>query len=1134
MKTKFTKLTALLLAILCIFSSGITMVSAEEGNSVTDTTLEDVKALLNSISYDTYLQKYISVPIAKDTIEVKGVDYYADGTNAEGVAVNTYDGVEALYTPDDGTVAWKVNIPETALYSIVIEYYPVDGKSTSIERIFEINGEIPFTEARYLTMTKVWSNVYQVTLKDGESAQTYLDIAAKVGIEAITTYDTNEYTGKVYNYIVYTLPEDGWTSDITNKMTDEEFRMFTTDIDGNEIRPTMEPTPEWCEYDLKDIDGFYFENFQFYFQAGEQVISLEAKNEAVAIKSITLYPFTTAPSYADASADFANYNKGNDIIKIEAEVPTQVSSQTIYPIDDRTSAITSPSDTSKTLLNTIGGDKWQINGQWIRYSFSVNDSGLYEIAARFRQAILDGIFTSRALLIYSGEGVSEGEIGYYDGLPYAEANRLRFNYSTDWQSQALSYADENNEFIPLEFYFKQDVTYTIEFQVTLGDMGSIVRQVSESLTNINDCYLNILKLTGASPDEYRDYGFSRVMPDTIITLILESRNLYEIADLLAEYAGEKSSNVATLESVAWLLNRMGSDEDEIASNLEQLKSYIGSMGTWLSDAQTQPLTLDFLSIQSTEQQLPDAKANFFEAFMHELSSFWQSFFRDYSRMGAIAEESDTEQSIEVWLAYGRDQTQVIRNLINNDFTPDTGILVNLKLVAGNTLLPSILAQQGPDVYIGVSEDSVINYAIRGALLEVENYDGFEAIALDPDTKEFNDAAMLVLGIEDEYKEFHYYGLPETQNFQMMFLRTDILAELDIEIPKTWDDVLETIPVLQTNNMQIGMPNDYKIFLYQMGGTLFADDGMRINLDSNTALESFETMCNLFTMYSFPYKYDFANRFRTGEMPIGIASYNSTYNQLIVFATEIKGLWEFVPLPGIEQADGTINNVSVSTVSAVSMINGCEDEEAAWEFMKWHVGADCQTKYSNEMVAIIGPSAKHATANIKALAELPWTTEEYAQLSAQFENLASIPNYPGSYIIGRYTKFAFLAAIEDNADPITEMRSYITTINKEITRKRAEFSLETLEIGQTLFEKRIIQINTELDALDSSVKTQYADEINDVYAAINLANQNPKSSNTEGIAALYAAADALKVADATTFATIIVYLNNSAKALSTYL
>jgi hypothetical protein len=146
-------------------------------------------------------------------------------------------------------------------------------------------------------------------------------------------------------------------------------------------------------------------------------------------------------------------------------------------------------------------------------------------------------------------------------------------------------------------------------------------------------------------------------------------------------------------------------------------------------------------------------------------------------------------------------------------------------------------------------------------------------------------------------------------------------------------------------------------------------------------------------------------------------------------------------------------------------------------MKWHSGADCQIKYSNEMVAIIGPSAKHATANITALSEMPWTSAELEQLRYQFQNLASIPNYPGSYIIGRYTGFAFLAAYEDNANPTEELQRYITTINKEISRKREEFGLETLEIGQTLLSKRLVQMveafndaKKELGADHADVKT----------------------------------------------------------------
>ncbi|MBQ9802900.1 MAG: extracellular solute-binding protein [Clostridia bacterium] len=1141
-KKKLQRLLALVLALTFIFGGSLTVGAEDEDpGSITDKTIADIKAQLNADSYEVYKQEYFAdVPRATEKIEIAGVDYtkFVKGSTNKDVAVNG----DMLFTPATGTVTWTVTIPSTARYSIVIEYLPDDEKTASIERILKIDGKIPFAEARFLTLPKTWQNQYVQAKAYATKEASVSDIQAAALAAGFAAAEIVNENGE--SYVRLDIPAV-WTSALADFVNKYTVRFFTADIDNNELRPSMMQTPVLSTYELRDADGFYAESFEFVFEAGTRTISLEAVNEPMSVKSITLIPHVDLGSYENYLAQYQGVASGKDTILIQAEYAGASSSQTIYPIEDRTDAATMPSDTTCTILNTIGGEKWQTAGQWVRYTFKVNSSGMYNIAARYRQNVLDGMYVCRSLRIASN-GVEEGADGYYDGsVPFLEASQLRFNYNSSWQSTLLNSGATNSDgdLVNYQFYFKEGVEYTVTFEVGLGSTGDIVRRVDAALTAINNDYLAIMKLTGADPDEYRDYGFSRVMPDVMIDMIIQSRELYAIAEELVDIAGEKSSNVATLEKVAWLLDRMGTNEDEIAKYLDQLKSYIGSLGTWVSDAKTQPLQLDYLVVQPLDSELPRAKASFWKALVHELSSFIMSFFRNYDRMGATTEDADAETTIDVWLAYGRDQAQVIRNLINNDFTPESqlGTTVNLKLVAGGTLLPSVLAGMGPDVYIGLGEDSVINYAIRGALLPVENMSDFDGFV----EQNFNDAAMAVLGIEDSEGIYHCYGLPETQTFTMMFVREDILADLGIEIPKTWDHVLAAIPTLQANNMQIGMHQDYKIFLYQMGGTLFADNGMRINLDSNVGLEAFDTMCSFFTMYSFPKSYDFANRFRTGEMPIGFASYNATYNQLIVFATEIKGLWNFYPMPGIEttREDGStyINNVSVATTSAIVMLNGCgsaggeagELEKArAWEFMKWHAGAQCQIDYSNEMVAIIGPSAKHATANIQALDQMPWTSAEYEQLSKQFERLASIPNYPGSYIIGRYTSFAFLAAYNDNADPTEELQSYITIINKEITRKREEFGLETLEIGQTLLSKRLDQLKA---AWDEDVKS-LGDESSQVKAAEPLMREVLDDIEREDydLVEYHTLTDILaklKAQDATAFAGTIKAIENAILVLA---
>ena len=1083
--TKFQRVASFLLVLCLLICGGTFGVSAQQtdetgkNSSVTDKTIADYKEELDSISYSKYIKNFAGMSDATETIIVDPLaDLDMDQTTLDwltdeewarlsadktlagslvGIYQTKYDGVDALYTPGDGTVTFTLDDVKEGLYSIRIIYYPVEGKASAIEREFYIDGKAPFKEARSLTLPKVWQNAYQdydFKVPAKKNADDYENRAKELGLTV--TRETREDG----THLIFKMP-DAWTEATSKFLLDEiGARFFVNDLDSNELRPTAMQTPKWSVYDLKDSQGYYAESFKYILSPGEDgkiSISLKGMNEPMAISQIILMPQESIPTYAEYQAKYANAPKGTSFIKMEAETPAEFSTNTVYPVEDRASAATSPSDTSRVMLNVIGGEKWQTPGQALSYTFKVDSTGLYSIDMRFRQNVLDGLFVSRSISLYS-DGLNPTDDGYYNGYPFLEAAQARFNYSSYWQSTSMTDGSQD----AFQFYFVEGVTYTLTLEVTLGTMSEVVSEIEDVLNHINDDYLQIIRLTGTKPDDYRDYNFKRIMPTTLADMILQRERLAVISAELKEIAGTSSSTVATLDKVYTLLKRM-EDEDEIARNLETLKSYIGSVGTFLTDAKKQPLQVDYIIIQSPDGELPEAEPGFLAKLWHEIKSFIQSFRRDYNAMGAMTEVEGN--SLEVWVAYGRDQSQVIRNLVTNEFTPESGIPVDLKLITGGTLLPSILAGMGPDVYLGIGHGEVINYAIRGALatLDVDSQ-GNKREDFEEVTSNFTESAMLVLGIANDEGELHYYGLPETQGFPMLFVRIDILADMGIEIPKTWEDIYAAQTDLEGNNMEIGLTTDYKMFLYQSGGELFADDGMRINLDSEEGLNAFQTMCNLFTMHSFPYQYDAANRFRTGEMPILIADYTGLYNQLKVFATEIDGLWKFVPLPGVVDENGNINNCSISGVNADVMIGGTDHEEDAWEYLKWYTGASCQTQYANEMVAIMGDSAKHNTANKEALASMPWTTEEYTEVSKQFSNLASVPNYPGAYYIDRYTNFAFLDAYNNDADPVTELLSYINTINKEITRKRSEFHLETLDVGKTLADKRGAQATEALELL----------------------------------------------------------------------
>ncbi len=1060
-RTRFIRTIALFLAVMML--CGLFGVSGSAAaSSVVSSTIEELRELLNASSYSVYIGKQPNVK-GTETVEIDAKElysysdgkttYYYDaavnafyylGEEGEKVTVDAndlavsfgeYGGVHSLLSPTSGTLAWQVTIPASGRYGIEIEYYPLGETASSIERMFYLDGKVPFSQARYLTMSKTWK--YEYTASEG------------------VTPDLNGVS----------LNENGHP-------------IFREDINGNQLKPNAVVSPEWKTYTFSDPNGFYQGAFEFYFDnSGKNgdlhTIALQSTREAMAIKSIRLFPVDELKSYEDVLAEYkaAKYPAaGKDAsIRIEAEAPYRVSDTSVYAANDRTSAANSPTSSGAQLLNVLGSNSYDTVGQWASYRFTVTETGLYTISVRCKQDKLAGMYTSRAVRLAGGI--------YGDTLdvPFAEAYNARFDYDKAWQIATLG--DGDNVF---QFYFEEGETYTLALEVSLGTLSTVIEEVERSLGVINDCYLDILKLTGAEPDEYRDYRFGRVMPATVRSLYKESLNLYAVSELLTNLSGSKGAHVATLDKVAYLLDVMGSEEDKIAENLDDLKSYIGTLGTWLNTSKQQSLMMDYIVVSGSGNSTYDktfdvvldeqyrVDATFFQAIGFEISSFFNSFFVDYNQMGVtVTEEENADRTrVEVWLATGRDQASIWRSLVDSSFSSTSvgeGIAVDLKLVAGGTLLPSVLAKQGPDVYVGLDSGSVINYAIRSAVLPLDDYPGTAEHKADLQLalQDFNEATLVPLSMYNKI-----YGVPESVSFSMMFYRKDALANLGLDVPQTWDDLLTCVPVFQAANMEIGLARDYNLFHYQRGGdrwtydgtqyagTKYADlmsddtfatyfDYMEISYDEDVALDAFRYMTRFYTDYSFPVSYDAANRFRTGEMPLVIADAVGMYNQLTVFATEIRGLWMFTNVPGTERSDGTISSVSIAGVNAVVMMNGVDDAAASWRFMKWQVSADVQASYGNSMVALIGPSAKYNTANREALFKMSWTTEEYENLYAQYNNLATIPNYPGAYIIDRYLNFAFLNSYNDGADPVEQLKGYVKTINKEITRKREEFELPVL-------------------------------------------------------------------------------------------
>lgn len=792
-----------------------------------------------------------------------------------------------------------------------------------------------------------------------------------------------------------------------------------------EISPTQVETPQWQETDVRTLSGFYDQSLAFYLTAGAHTLSLRGVAEPMAIAALTLMSQEeTAPAYEQALADWlaegAEPVQGAleaGIAKKQAEDAWQKSDRTLYPVNDNTSPANEPYHYADRKINVISSTKWKEQGQWISWQIEVPESGLYHIGFRSRQNTVKDIASTRCLYI-------DGE------LPFREAANLTFAYADKWTVQLAGGET------PYWFYLEKG-TRTITLEVTLGELSEILMQAYNGLNVLNEACWELMTFIGSQPDLNRDYNIAGHMPDVVETLAQQAENLAQVSRDWVAMTGAQDANVAQLDQIVFQLEQMVDDPEDIPRLFLNFRDNLSNFANMLMNARQRPLSLDYLFLAEEDAELPQGDVGFWAGLKYGFLKFFNSFVQDYNTIsGADAAGQDP---ITVWigngLTGGRDQAVALNNLIQQDFAVQYGLPVKLEIVPPTTVLTATIAGRGPDVALQLNAGDPANYAMRGAVVDLSQMPDFDEVsrAFSPDA----------------FTQYTYlggiYALPETVSYPVMFYRKDILERLGVDIESiwTWDDLIAILPVIQGSNMNISLQpnvNSYYMFLYQMGSTLYKDGDTATNLDSREALDAFNFWMNFYVNYNLPMTYNFVQRFRTGEVPIGIEDYTQ-YNLLQLSAPEIRGQWGMTAIPGMRGDDGTINSVAPLTGTGCVLMEASDNQEGAWTFMKWYVSSAVQYRYGQDLESVMGIGARYNSANLEALYQLPWREEEKQALMKQGESLQGVPEVPGGYLTARNIGFAMNTVYNTKADARMTLLSYVDQMNQEIRLKRREFGLE---------------------------------------------------------------------------------------------
>lgn len=805
----------------------------------------------------------------------------------------------------------------------------------------------------------------------------------------------------------------------------ENIRLFSTwasestedvfDRYHNEVLSPQINEDIWQTVYLRDQLFLDTQPLVFELDAGLHDITIEKGSGDILLGDIHIVPMFEHQTYDEYSANHTGVMTSEELLFVEAENYTYKNDVSILPSIEKSPSVT-PFYVEQNYLNTIG-TSFMDPGQQITYGFTVEQSGYYNITLKYT----NDTFTNRASF----------RTIYIDGvIPFQELQDYKFDYTTSWHQETLGDGD------PFNIYLEAGTHY-ITLEASAGLYADAYNDTLQIIDEISDYALQLKRLTGGDTDTNREWNIEEFLPQTTELLQSWRSDIVAMEDALdtLKTVERKSTQLHKQhEIVLQKLDELLKDIDEIPHNLTLLNEGSNSISQVLSlmatDMITQPLQLDAFYIHSEDTKLPKEQANFLVE--------WIASMQVYRESANI--EVDTDYDIDVWVNRSRYYINMMQQMTDTYFTPETGIKVRYSVMPNEgKLILANAANTQPDLALGVSGWLPYELGLRGAAADMRQFDGFYEVI-----DNFMPGSMLHMIHDDKV-----YGLPETQDFMVTFYREDIFESLGLEVPETYDEIIEILPTLQRYGMNYYLPLSAESalkgfaatspFIYQYDATYYTPDGFAANIDTPEALQGIEMMIDLYTVYSLPLQTpNFYNHFREGLLPIGVANFN-TYVQLLFAAPEIANKWNIALAPGVLQDDGiTIRRDTTGTAQSSIIFEKSEKQEEAWELLKWWMSTEIQTKFTNDLLITFGDGFLWNSANINALAELPLDEDHLDIILEQLTHIHEVPKVPGGYKMERELSNVWNTVVFDGVDIRSAIDDAIILINRELERKYAEF------------------------------------------------------------------------------------------------
>ena len=787
--------------------------------------------------------------------------------------------------------------------------------------------------------------------------------------------------------------------------------VFPLDRYGNEIATTPSAADTVQEAGMTDSAGWTDGPFQVELDAGEHTISIEMQDGALWIGRISLRAKKEDAAYEPHAAE------GDALITISAEKISARNKSSIRAAGEFDANLT-PYDTEHRKMNFLDGASFDSAGDQAEWRFTVEKEGWYHLAANYRQTVKTDFPVFADVLI-------DGEI------PSTEARRVPFGYQTGFKTGTVVTSGGEKQ-----SFFLTAGEHTLGLRISGETLTPVYETINQVLSEINGLSLEVVRLTGGiTTDRYRDYELLTYIPNLVEILTGWAGKLDDTVESMKAYSANGSGSAfSNLTLAADQLRRLAEKPEDLPRRLTELSTGSNSasrmLAQQLQDIAQNDLSIDEIWFYQDGAQLPSGQGLFRSA-VEGGKRFFNSFGNQDYAVG-----TGKNGHLQVWMGRSRQYVELVQNMIDAEFTAQTGIQVDLSIMPdANKLVLANAAGTAPDVVLSLQYVVPSYLNIRGALYDLTQFEDFGEVA-----QRFSSGLFIPYTLGDGI-----YAMPETVNFWVQFYRKDILDALNIQAPDTMEQVRLILPELQRRNMNYYFPTagmaGMKVFpgtlplILQNNGSIYGETVGDTTLDSEESLKGFREMTDLFTVYNMPTDVPspgFYQQFRDGTLPIGIADL-ATYNLLLNAAPELDGMWEISLFPSTNGTRWTTGGAET-----MAILSQTKMPEESWTFLKWWSSAEVQNRFGNLLQSTYGSEYIWPTANQEAFESLPLKSRDKKVILEQMTWMTEAPWVLGTYMLERELSNAFVSVVVDGTDARRALDTAVKRINRETFRKLEEF------------------------------------------------------------------------------------------------